>query len=303
MPSTPSPGSRLDQAKGLAALLTTGMAFGFFGVLVRWLDESVPTWHQIGLRHAVGLAIVLLLLVWRQPALSQLRLAPKLLTAYAFAFPLSVACFTYAVILTKISVAVFALYAGSLLTAQTLGLVFFAEIWSRQRAFVLGLILIGLFAVTGPSGNLDWLNRGLVLGVASGILDGIANGLRKQLGGRVDRQILVTLQMAGGLIMAGVAIVVTQQSFPPSGLSPNTWALIGLFGALVVLIAYLPLVGFRHLELSVGTVVLASELLFAPAFAAWAFSEYPDRYEWFGGALILTAILASQRLPKSRPKD
>ena len=64
-----------------------------------------------------------------------------------------------------------------------------------------------------------------------------------------------------------------------------------IFGGLVVLIAYLMLIGFQNFDLNLGTIVLSSEVFFAPLFGAIIFKEYLTMFELLGGTFIIIAII------------
>lgn len=303
MPSTSPPANRpdpRDRAKGFSALFAAGIILGSFGVLIRWLDAEMSAAQQIGLRHAIALAFAIMLLLWRRPGTGFSGVRRPLLIAYAAAFPLSVIFFTYAVVSTKIAVAVFALYGGSLLVAQIGGSMFFGEKLTRRRASVLALCLTGLISFAAPSLDEASLNSGMALGFLAGLLDGVANFLRKYLTATVNRLALVTLQLFGGLLISIVILLVASDPISIR-LSAFSWMIALIFGALVLAIAYLPLIGFRYFDLSLGTVVLSSELLFAPLFAILFFSEHPTPSEWLGGGLILLAVIVMNRPTEEKP--
>jgi drug/metabolite transporter (DMT)-like permease len=64
-------------------------------------------------------------------------------------------------------------------------------------------------------------------------------------------------------------------------------------------VSFLTLIGFQNFDLNLGTIIISSELIFAPIFAALAFHEYPSANEIFGGLFIALSIILSNLPGKS----
>ena len=109
---------RAKRLLGFNALLLTGLILGSFGVFISLLNQELSGLQQIAWRHALALGLILVLLWILKPVVNLKGIKKTTLLAYGTAFPISIVFFTYAIIETKIAVAVFALYCGSLLTAQ-----------------------------------------------------------------------------------------------------------------------------------------------------------------------------------------
>ena len=118
----------------------------------------------------------------------------------------------------------------------------------------------------------------------------MSSSLRKFLGGQIDRFILIVVQMIGGISITSLLVVFFHETrFPILSLF-NLFVLF-IFGGLVVLIAYLMLIGFQNFDLNLGTIVLSSEVFFAPLFGAIIFKEYLTMFELLGGTFIIIAII------------
>lgn len=136
----------------------------------------------------------------------------------------------------------------------------------------------------------------------SGLFDTLANSFRKYLSGKVDRFVLVVLQMIGGLILAVALMLVFGQTSMPS-LSSFAWLVGAIFGVCLVAISYLTLIGFQYFELNLGEVVLSSELFFATVLAFVFFGETATVTEIAGGLLILTATALAHWTPAPSVSD
>lgn len=84
--------------------------------------------------------------------------------------------------------------------------------------------------------------------------------------------------------------------FPSVGAMPYY---IGFsYGALVVLISYLLLVGSQNLELAKGNIILSTELVWATILAFIFLNERPTLFQIIGSAFLLLAI--TMTIPKQQ---
>lgn len=213
---------------------------------------------------------------------------PSLSLFYSFSFPFSVLFFTIASIQTKIALAVFGLYIGSLLSSLIIGIIFFREKFTGEKLLSLSLTVLGLLFLTYPL-SLTTVNMGILLGLLAGCFEGIANAFRKQIAGKKDRFVLAGYQSIGGIIVSGGLLLIAGQTTFPA-LSAATIIVTLLFGLILMSVMVLLLVGFKNFDLNLGTIVLSSELVFSLIFGILFFSEYPKTAEIIGGSCILAAI-------------
>lgn len=280
--------AHVNKLKGLLSLLSCAVILGLFGILVRVLSRELQAYQQILFRNALGLLIALVAVALSRQSFSSLKAAaPALVALYALAFPISVVFFTLAVLRTTIITTIFALYTGSLLTSLLIGRLAFKEPMSRTKGLSLLMVLIGLVAYAYPFEQPPW-SAGFVLGLLSGGFDATTNGLRKHLGRRVQRFVLVSLQMVGGVAVALPLMCASSQLMLPQ-LSAASWAVGLLFGGGLVAMSYLTLVGFQNFDLNLGTIVLSSEIFFATLFAFLFYGESATLPQLLGSCLIVMA--------------
>lgn len=274
---------------GFSSLLLSAMAFGSFGIWIRLLNKEVSVYQQIVLRNGVAfiLALLLVLATKQLKTIDWKSINKQNLLLYTFLIPLAVVAYNIAIIDTKIAVATFAFYVGTILTGWIGGVLFFNEKLTKDKWVSLILVIIGLCLFAYPFNK---LSIGLIAGIVSGILDGSANGFRKDLSGKVSKIVLVLLTGIGGVIVSGILIVIFKEelNFLPA-LSSTGWLVGIMFGALLVLLNYLLLIGFQNFDLSLGAIVLSLELLFALLFGILFLKEFPTTLEIAGGTLILIA--------------
>ncbi len=182
-----------------------------------------------------------------------------------------------------------------------IGIIFFKEKGSLGKWLSLALVGAGLCVYVYPF-SFSSITTGCVFAMLSGLFDTLANSFRKYLSGKVDRFVLVVLQMIGGLILAVALMLVFGQTSMPS-LSSFAWLVGAIFGVCLVAISYLTLIGFQYFELNLGEVVLSSELFFATVLAFVFFGETATVTEIAGGLLILTATALAHWTPAPSVSD
>lgn len=289
------------KTSGFLALLLSAFIFASFGILVRLLGQQLLPFQQIGFRNLIALVIAIAVILKTRPSFQTITtVKPIWLGLYAVSFSLSVIFYTLAILQTKIVTTIFALYLGSLVMSLIFGVIFFKEKLSLIKIMSLILVMVGLIIYAAPNLS-EFLAVGTGLAFLSGFFDAIANSMRKFLGPKLPKIVLVAIQMITGLIIAlGLMAWNAQLSLPM--LSPQTLIVGTIFGLGLVSVSYLTLIGFTNFDLNLGTVVLASELFFASVFSFLIFHEVSSYYELIGGAIIILATFCAQLNPVSRSK-
>ncbi len=278
--------------QGFLALLASAVIYASFSIFVRLLGQDLSVAQQIGFRNSLALMISLVVVWWSKQSFQSLKQAkPLAISGYILAFPIAVVLYTFAVLEIKIMTTIFWLYLSSLVTSLIIGLGYFKEKWTLQKGLSLLLVAAGLVTYGYPFSQ-QFFSGGALLAILSGVFDAVANAFKKFFSGKVDRFVLVALQMVGGLIVA--ALLSLNQGFSLPHLSTQTWVVGGVFGVCLVLVSYLTLFGFSHFDLNLGTVVLASELFFATLFGWVIFRESASLTELIGGSLIFLATIIAQ---------
>lgn len=282
----------MSKIQSFFALTLAAFLFGSFGIYVRFLSEELLPYQQIGFRNIIALIIsVVMVLVTKQTFTTIKKVPLRVTILYALSFPLVVVFYTLAVLNTKIVTAIFGLYLGSLVGSLCLGMLLFQERLTRLKLLSLSLVGLGLLSYTYPF-DLSSLGMGFIFALICGALDSVANAFKKHMSGKIDRFVLVVLQMLGGIVIAGVFMAGTGQLFFPI-LSFASWLIAVMFGISIVAISYLTLIGFQNFDLNLGTVVLATEIFFASIFALIFFQETASFNELLGGILIVLATVVA----------
>ncbi len=281
----------MNKALGFSALFFSALAFGTFGIWIRLLNQEMSIYQQVVLRNGFALVFAILIVIFTKQlrTVNWSKVKKLNLFFYILLVPLAVIAYNVAMLNTKMALATFAFYVGTILTGWVVGIFFFHEKLNAEKWISLVLVLIGIALFAFPFTNSS-INLGFIAGVISGVLDGSANGFRKDLSGKISKVVLVALTAVGGVLVSGFMMSYFNQSFSYLGsISTTAWIIGGLFGALLLIVNYLLLVGFKNFDLGLGSIVLSLELFFALIFGAIVFGEYPTSREIAGGAFILLA--------------
>lgn len=282
--------SRLSKFSGFFALLSAAIIYGSFGLFIRELDTMFGGYTQIFARTGIAFLIAVGLVLFYKNKITipnELRLK---MVVFVVAFPIAIILFTFAVNQEKIASVVFLLYAGSILSSLVLGSTLLKEkiTWIKWLSIILVFVGLGIFA--DPSGNLE-ISTGLILGFLAGIFEGITNYGRKDLKS-IPRNTLLTYQYFTGAIIALALAFATGEEFFKE-FSVSALIVLIIFSIGLIVLGNLLIYGFQHYDVNIGSIVLASEILFA-AFLSYLFlSEIPTTNELIGGVVIFIAASIS----------
>ena len=273
-----------DQKKGFAALVSTAAILGTFGVLIRALAETFSDSGQVFARSFFATLIIASVVLYKK--LNPFKLpkgSKRYVLAFSVVFPLSILCFTISANLEKVSNSLFMLYVGSLASTAIVGKLFFKEKFGFKHILALVLAVIGLSFFVYPF-SFETLSVGILLGIASGIFEGMSHSLRKLMKD-VKREVVVFYQSLSGVVLASVLLLFSNEVFIKEFHLSSVFVAM-LFGLLLVSIGYLLVYGFGNFDVNLGTIILATELFFALVINALILREYPTANELVGGFLI-----------------
>lgn len=282
----------MNKFKNFIALLFAGVAYGSFGVWIRFLSHDLATYQQIFIRNLLGFifSVIVVLLLRQKWNLKRVNKLHVIL--YAVSFSISQVFYTFSMLDTKLEIATFAFFAASFVGSFVLGKIIFSDGVNLTKIVSLLLAFLGIFVLSFKSFSSGLINLGFVFGFLAGIFDSTTNAFRRSLAGKVDRFVLVAFQMLGGIIVAIIFLTFFKQGLP-SSISSTTILVAVLFGFLLMGLNFMMNFGFQNFDLNLGTIILSIELVAAPIFGLLVFSEVPSRTDIVGGIFILTAIVIS----------
>jgi len=272
--------------KGAIALFGAAFTYATFGLLIHEMAKMFGDVSQTAARFLVAAIIMLIYCLVKRRSL-YLPVAARLRAlSLGLLFATLIVLFTIAVTTTTLTNSVALLYAGSILSSLLVGKCFFKEKTTFSKVVAILLVAIGL-AIYGQS--LAALNMGMLAALAAGLLEGLGNGVRKSLG-NYDRQVVLVHQFVIGLVaLAGMVVLTHEQILREVSFWPIVATLI--FGVLQICLGNLLLYGFKHFNVHLGSIILATELVFATVFGFLFLHEVPTAHEWMGGILIFGASI------------
>ena len=282
-------GLELNRRLGFLSFLAAAFLYGTFGLFIRALQSDFGALQQVVLRSA-GAVLITLPVAWLSCSGSTRQLKNPQLLWFSLLFPLSITLWTTATIIGTVRAAIFGMYFGSLVGSTIFGVFFFKEKINSKRRTGMVLNVIGLLIFCWPFGSLGSSSHSIILGSLAGIFQALALCFRRWLTD-VDRRLVLAAQSLSPLLLCGVYCALFEP-FSSSVLTVSNLALGFGYGATVVVVSYLVLLGSQNLEISKGSILLSTELIWATLFAACFLGEVPSTAELLGGALLVVASIA-----------
>ncbi len=295
----PAVSALFPRLASIVAFVLSALILGTFGVLIRFLSPAFSDAGQVLFRSVGALLIIgFIIIVIRLNLRALLVASRRALLFFSICFPLSLLFFTSAVNLTSASVSLCLLYAGGILTTTVIGRYVFNEQVSTEKIGAILLVLSGMMMILhGVDLTTSWV--GLGYGLLAGVTEGAANAARKGLA-KTRVEVVVFYQCLSGLLIAGIIAFSSSEPIIRD-LGARELGITAVFSILLVVIGYLLSFGFKHAPVSLGTILLSTELGFAIVINALALQEYPSNYQLFGASLIfLSAILVAGGHPVPR---
>lgn len=277
-----------------------GFFYGLSGMLAKYVTGFMTPLQASEVRFVVAFLLAALIALLLRQKVSLQGLNRRILLTYAFAFPACVILFTLSIFHGSVAMATASAYGAALISSFALGKVLFKEDISLLKGVAFALTVIALLIFTEPWNDFA-VSLGLLFGILSGLLQGISNAVQKKLNqAGADHSSLLLLQCLAGALLT--ALVVFSFGQPAAFLPEGNPILLVLYGASSVATVYLFLVGFKHIDINTGSILVSSQLFFGPALAWLFLSESIGTHLAIGGALVLLAgILANWPQGLSRP--
>jgi drug/metabolite transporter (DMT)-like permease len=274
---------------GFLALVAAAVIYSTFGIWMRLLGNELGAYQTTALANIFAAIISLVIvLIQKKKIILEKNLNYKNLSLFILVVPAAIIFYNFSVMNTKLATATFALYAASFIVSFLVGRLIFKEKISKLKVIALLIAFVGLSFLSFPFS----FNFGFLMGLASGVADTFANSLKKDLSGKIERMFLVLVSRVAAVVVSLVVVVATgEELIIFSALPIKTYLIAFVFGIFFVGVIYLTIIGFQYSDVSVGTIVLSSELFFAPIVAFLVFREIPIATEIIGGFLILVAMV------------
>jgi drug/metabolite transporter (DMT)-like permease len=282
-----------DSVKGILLLLTSAFLYSIMPVMIRILGGGgMPPMSQVFLRYIFAFLSATIYFFFISK--SKLKIDKKdlllLSVTTIFGYALTNLFFTYGILFTKVSNALFLFYIYAII-APILGYFFLKDKINSINIISLLISLIALFLLFSPNSIPTWKIGGFfailsALGQSSYLI------LRKKLH-KYPANFMMLINTLVGVIVLGLLSLTFDSSFYfKSGIthvSNNVWLTTVFFGIDNFLAWFAMTKGFEYFKATSGSIILLSELVFGIFFAFLFFKEIPTIATVIGGILILFA--------------
>lgn len=284
---------------GFLSLLGTSIIYGIFGVIARNLQPYL-TGNQMTAARAIIVATILavFLLIKNKKSFLVERKYWLPLFIHSITFGATIFLFTYSVLLTTLTKSVFSFYSTTLIASLVVGMFFFKEKFTIRKKISFFLALAALICFIFPTG-ISTFDTGMIMTGIAGFSDVATNSMKKFLGGKVDRMVLVFYQMLTGVIL-GLALIFFAGEFTIAKQFDLPGILWLLFFALnFFLLSYLTAYGFQHFDLNLGTIILSLEFVWASLAGTLLYGEEITVWQ-IAASVILVICIVVMNLPEKK---
>ena len=277
--------------KGTFLLVLSAFLYSLMPVLIRTLGVGglLPI-SQVFLRYIFAFisAAIYYFLITKQKVKVHKKNVIVLGLATVFGYALTNLFFTYSILLTQISNALFLFYTYAIIT-PILGLLVLKEKINKVNVLSLLLSMLALFLLFQPNSLQTW-KLGGIFALLSAFGQALYLVLRKKLHS-YSAGFMMLANTFIGVIVLGFLSFAFETDFYVKGFLENisitTWITTIIFGIDNFLAWITMTKGFEYFKSSSGSMILLTELLFGIIFALLFFGEVPTTMTLLGGALIL----------------
>lgn len=288
----------MNKRLGFKCLLIDGFILSIFGLLTRYLSQFLGNFAQIFIRMLIVCILILPYILFKKiPLFYRDRNITRFILLIT-SFPIYIILFTISVNTIKIANAFFFIFISSTIISFIIGKCFFKEHFDFQRKLVLFLLFIGLILFAYPFEFNEKLAIGMTTGLLSGIFWGISNATRKLYSNKIDNYLLIFYQfLTGSIIGLIITLIISDKVVIPHSLLPMLVIILYGFGNIVF--PTLLNIGFKNFNLNLGSIVLASQLIFITILGIVILKEIPTLTEILASFFVAIAIVLSNFKIKS----
>src|SRR3990167_4555007 len=279
--------------KGILYLLVSAFIYSSLSIFIRFLNAAkVEPSAQTLMRYLFAFLIAG---VYFKLSKSKFIFDKKnllLLTFTAvFGYALTNFFFTYAIIHTQVSTAMFIFYSFAILT-PILAFIFLKEKANKFNFISLGLGLISLLLLFQPNA-LATLKLGGLFAFLSALAQSFYLIARKKLNQYSSQELLVVSTAAGIVSMAGLTWLLspTFYTIKLPTLALNSWLAAAIAGIFNFGGWFLMSKGFQMVKAATGSLVMLVENVFVVMIGFWFLNETPTLMTLFGGLLVIAAAV------------
>lgn len=276
--------------KGIICLLSSALIYSLLPVLIRFLDaEKIQPMSQVLMRYLFAFLAAAGYFYWSKTKFvwEKKSLLLLILTA-VFGYALCNLFFTYGMLFTQVSTALFIFFSFAIMT-PILAMIFLKEKVNKFNIIGLIISLLALLMLFQPNALATWKVGGLFALLAA-LGQSFYLIARKKLMQYSSSQLLMT--SAGcGIITLALLVAWFEPGFYTSVplINGKTWLAAAVAGVMNFSGWFLMTKGFGYVKASVGSLIMLVENVFVAVVGYMFFREVPTIIALFGGLMILSA--------------
>jgi drug/metabolite transporter (DMT)-like permease len=281
-----------NSTKGILLLLASAFLYSIMPVMIRILGGGgLPPMSQVFLRYIVAFVSAAVYFVASK---SKINLQKKdivlLFFVTVFGYALTNLFFTYGILLTSVSNALFLFYTYAII-APILGYFVLKDKINFANIVSLVISLVALILLFSPNSVPTWKLGGF-FAILSALGQSAYLLLRRKLH-KYPASVMMFINTLVGVVVVGALSLFFENSFYFNGgithVKNSVWLTTVLFGVDNFLAWFTMTKGFEYFKATAGSIILLSELVFGIFFAFLFFKEIPTIATVVGGILILTS--------------
>lgn len=276
-------------SRGAGALFTSAFIYGFFGILTRLVGFKLPLFYASAVRNILLTAILLVMVL---TAKQWKNVGKKDFLWMLFRSCGGIISFIgsyFSMFYIEIGTAYFIFFAGSTVMGYVLGKIMFKEKITRIKWLSFFLSILGLALIYSFNFKPDKILYGWVA-FAGGLGVAIWNAFSKKVSDKYSTTQLNLIDTANFVIIEIVISLLLRETWVMPEFS-LLWFYMFLFVLMFLVTGQLMIIGFKHLDVSIGSLIILTEAIFGIVLSFLFFKETISAGAILGGILILCAII------------
>ena len=281
------------QTKGIIYLLLSALTYSTMPVLIRILgSDGMPPMAQVFLRYVFAFLTSSVYLFFLSKNKLKVERKDLLLLGLAtiFCYSLTNLFFTYGILYTAVSNALFIFYSYAIFTPM-IGFFILKDKLNKYNSIAIGLSILALYLLFSPTSLPTWKLGGLFALLAA-LGQSIYVVIRRLLSKYPAVVMMFLNTLVGVIVLGSLSLFVDNKFYFHGGighLKTISWIITVIFGLLNFFGWFFMTKGFELFNATSGSMILLTELLFGIIFALLFFAEVPTMFTLLGGFLILGA--------------
>lgn len=276
---------------GTSVLVLSAFIYSFFAILSRTIGDTLPIFYQNWTRSILATLILLVIVHFTRSWKVVKKQDYALLLLRPVCGIVSFVCLYEAFSVLSVGLGLFLLFGSLTISGFIVGKLYFREQLTPVKYYSLLIALLGIGVI-----YYDGIEIGasyyMLLPIISGTVTTIWNVIPKKLSHYSTLQ-MNFVDFALFTLLTFILSLVFQEAWIPISLN-TSWLASLLFAFMFIVTGQLVIIGFKHLDAHVASIVMLTEVLFGILIGYIFYQESLSLITLAGGLLIIAAIILSE---------